>query len=355
EWNAMRLKRAGLLAASGLCLGFVLSWGGLGWAQSSPAGSSGYHLVKSIPVGGDGLWDYCIVDAGARRLYVSHTDRVVVLNADTDAIVGEIPDTTGVHGIALAADLGRGFTSDGQANSITIFNLKSLGTIATVASGGKNPDSIFYDAATKRVITFNGKSGSATAINARDGKVLGTFDVGGKPEFAAGAGDGRVFVNIEDKSQILQIDMRKLAILNRWSIAPCEEPSGLAMDKKNRRLFSVCHNNVMAVVDADNGKVVATPAIGDGPDAAGFDPATRLAFSSNGGSGTITVVHEDSPDQYRVIENVPTQKYARTMAVDYRTHNIFLPTGVFEGAIPPGAKRPPMKPGSFGVLLVSKK
>ncbi|MGH9700873.1 MAG: YncE family protein, partial [Candidatus Acidiferrales bacterium] len=188
-----------------------------------------------------------------------------------------------------------------------------------------------------------------------DGKVLGTFDVGGKPEFAAGAGDGRVFVNIEDKSQILQIDMRGLAILNRWSIAPCEEPSGLAMDKKNRRLFSVCHNNVMAVVDADNGKVVATPAIGDGPDAAGFDPATRLAFSSNGGSGTITVVHEDSPDQYRVIENVPTQKYARTMAVDYRTHNIFLPTGVFEGAIPPGAKRPPMKPGSFGVLLVSKK
>lgn len=317
-------------------------------------GPSGYHVVKSIPIGGDGGWDYCIVDSEARRVYVSHATHVVVLDADTDAIVGDIPDTQGVHGIALARDLGRGFVSDGRANTVTIFDLKTLKTIASVGTGGQNPDAIFYDTASKRVFAFNGRSGNVTAINGVDGSVAAMFPVGGKPEFAVGAGDGHVFVNIEDKSELAEIDAQKLTVMHRWPLAPCKEPSGLAMDAKTRRLFAVCDNNVMAVVDANTGKVIATPKIGDDPDAAGFDPETHLAFSSNGGSGTLTVVREDSPEKFTVVEDVPTKKYARTMAIDFKTHNIFLPVADFEAVTPPGQRRPPMKANSFGVLLVGK-
>ncbi|MGA7917602.1 MAG: YncE family protein [Candidatus Acidiferrales bacterium] len=315
-------------------------------------GPSGYHVVKSIPIGGDGGWDYCIVDSEARRVYVSHATHVVVLDADTDAIVGDIPDTEGVHGIALARDLGRGFVSDGRANTVTIFDLKTLKTISSVGTGGQNPDAIFYDAASKRVFAFNGRSGSVTAINGVDGSVAAMFPIGGKPEFAVGAGDGHVFVNIEDKSELAEIDAQKLTVLHRWPLAPCKSPSGLAMDAKNRRLFAVCDNNVMAVVNADTGKVIATPMIGDDPDAAGFDPETHLAFSSNGGSGTLTVVREDSPEKFTVVEDVHTKKYARTMAIDFKTHNIFLPVADFEAVTPPGQRRPPIKANSFEVLLV---
>jgi DNA-binding beta-propeller fold protein YncE len=317
-------------------------------------GPSGYQVVKSIPIGGDGGWDYCIVDSNARRVYVSHATHVVVLDADTDAIVGDIPDTQGVHGIVLASDLGRGFVSNGRANTVTIFDLKTLKTISTVGTGGQNPDAIFYDAASKRVFAFNGRSASVTAINGVDGSVVKMFPLGGKPEFAVGSGNGHVFVNIEDKSELLEIDAQNLAVTQRWPLAPCKEPSGLAMDTKNRRLFAVCDNNMMAVVNAENGKVIATPKIGDDPDAAGFDPEMQLAFSSNGGSGTLTVVHEDSADKFSVIEDVPTKKYARTMAIDFKTHNIFLPVAEFEEVTPQGERRPPMKPNSFQVLLVSK-
>jgi DNA-binding beta-propeller fold protein YncE len=317
-------------------------------------GPSGYQVVKSIPIGGDGGWDYCIVDSNARRVYVSHATHVVVLDADTDAIVGDIPDTQGVHGIVLASDLGRGFVSNGRANTVTIFDLKTLKTISTVGTGGQNPDAIFYDAASKRVFAFNGRSASVTAINGVDGSVVKMFPLGGKPEFAVGSGNGHVFVNIEDKSELLEIDAQNLAVTQRWPLAPCKEPSGLAMDTKNRRLFAVCDNNMMAVVNAENGKVIATPKIGDDPDAAGFDPEMQLAFSSNGGSGTLTVVHEDSADKFSVVEDVPTKKYARTMAIDFKTHNIFLPVAEFEEVTPQGERRPPMKPNSFQVLLVSK-
>jgi DNA-binding beta-propeller fold protein YncE len=317
-------------------------------------GPSGYQVVKSIPIGGDGGWDYCIVDSNARRVYVSHATHVVVLDADTDAIVGDIPDTQGVHGIVLASDLGRGFVSNGRANTVTIFDLKTLKTISTVGTGGQNPDAIFYDAASKRVFAFNGRSASVTAINGVDGSVVKMFPLGGKPEFAVGSGNGHVFVNIEDKSELLEIDAQNLAVTQRWPLAPCKEPSGLAMDTKNRRLFAVCDNNMMAVVNAENGKVIATPKIGDDPDAAGFDPEMQLAFSSNGGSGTLTVVHEDSADKFSVVEDVPTKKYARTMAIDFKTHNIFLPVAEFEEVTPQGERRPPMKPNSFQMLLVSK-
>jgi DNA-binding beta-propeller fold protein YncE len=323
-------------------------------ALAVPPGPSGYHVVKTIPIGGAGKWDYCVVDAAARRVYVSHGTHVVVLDADSNAVVGDIPDTLGVHGIALAPDLGRGFTSNGRANTVTIFDLKTLKAISTVKSGGVNPDAIYYHAVSKRVFAFNGRSANAIAIDAADGKVAGTIPLGGKPEFAVGDDQGHVYVNIEDKSQLLEIDAQKLSVLHRWPLAGCKEPSGLAIDQKNRRLFSVCGNKKMMVVNADTGKVVATPAIGRDPDAAGFDPDTQLAFSSNGESGDLTIIHQDSADKYTVVETISTKKYARTMAIDSKTHNIFLPVSDFESTIPKGEDEPPMKPNTFGVLLVGK-
>jgi DNA-binding beta-propeller fold protein YncE len=322
-------------------------------AQAAP-GASGYHVVKTIPIGGNGRWDYCVVDSAARRLYVSHGTHVVVLDADSGALVGDIPNTLGVHGVALAPDLGRGFITAGRANTIIIFDLKTLKTLGTVKSGGMNPDAVYYDAGSKRVFAFNGQSANAIAINASDGKVAGTIPVGGKPEFAAGDDQGHVFVNIEDKSQLLVIDVQKLSVIHRWPLAGCKEPSGLAFDQRNRRLFSVCANKKMMVVNADTGAVVASPSIGEDPDAAGFDPDTQLVFSSNGESGDLTVIHEDSPDKYTVVETVPTKKYARTMAIDSKTHNIFLPISDFEPVAPKGEEEPPMKPNTFGVLLVGR-
>jgi DNA-binding beta-propeller fold protein YncE len=204
------------------------------------------------------------------------------------------------------------------------------------------------------VIAFNGKSANATAIDASTGKVAGMITVGGKPEFAAGDNQGHVFVNIEDKSLLLEIDAQKLTVVHRWPLTGCKEPSGLAFDQKNHRLFSVCGNKKMMVVNSETGKIVATVAIGEDPDAAGFDPGTQLVFSSNGESGDLTVIHEDSADQYTVLETVPTKKYARTMAIDLKTHNIFLPVAEFEPVKPKGEEEPPMKPNSFEVLLVGK-
>ncbi len=323
------------------------------FAQAAP-GPSGYHILKTVPIGGKGSWDYCVVDSAARRVYVSHGNHVVVLDVDSGVVVGDIPNTLGVHGIALATDLNRGFITAGRANTIIIFDLKTLKTIDTVKARGLNPDAVYYDTGSKRVFAFNGGSANAVAINAADGKVAGMIAVGGKPEFAAGDDKGHVFVNVEDKSQLLEIDAQKLSVLHRWPLAGCKEPSGLAFDQKNRRLFSVCGNKKMMVVNADTGEVVATVTIGEDPDAAGYDPDTQLVFSSNGESGDLTVIHQDSADKYTILENVPTSKYARTMAVDFSTHSIFLPFAEFEPVTPKGEEEPPMKPNSFGVLLVGR-
>ena len=308
-----------------------------------------YRVTKTIAVGGDEGWDYLTVDSGARRLYVSHGSRVVVIDTDSNAVVGEIPDTQGVHGIAIASDAGRGFTSNGRANTVTIFDLKTLKTLGTVKAG-TNPDAIVYDPATKRVFTLNGRSQDATAINAADGAVAGTLALGGKPEFAVADGKGSIFVNIEDKSELVEFDSQKLAVLHRWPLAPCEEPSGLAADWKSRRLFAGCSNKLMAVINADNGKVVATVPIGEGVDANAFDPGTNFAFASTG-DGNVTVAHEESPDKYTVVETVPTRKSARTMALDLKTHTLFLSAADFE-APAQGERRGKMKPGSFVVLRV---
>lgn len=341
-----RSVRITLFAAS-----IALSLTGMFAPQTSAQGKSGYHVMKTLPVGGDDGWDYVALDADARRVYVSHGVHTVVLDADSGAAVGDIPDTQGVHGIAIASDLGRGFTSNGRANTVTVFDLKTLKTITTVKVGA-NPDAIAYDSGTKRVFTMNGRSQDATAVNATDGTVVGTITLGGKPEFVVSDGKGSMFVNIEDKSELVQFDPQKLTVQNRWSLSPCEEPSGLAMDRATRRLFAGCGNKMVAVINADTGKVVATPAIGDGVDANAFDPATNFVFSSNG-EGTLTVIHEDSPDNYTVVENVATKKSARTMGLDLKSHHIFLPAADFD---PPaaGERRGKMQPGSFVVLVVGK-
>jgi DNA-binding beta-propeller fold protein YncE len=345
---AMQKLRNFLLLSLLLLAAIAVCANKLGAAQ---AGNGKYKVTKTIAVGGDEGWDYVTVDSAERRLYVSHGSHVVVLDADSDTIVGDIPDTQGVHGIAIAADAGRGFTSNGRANTVTMFDLKTLKTIGTVKTG-TNPDAIIYDPATKRVFTMNGRSQDTTAINAADGTVAGTLALGGKPEFAVAAGDGTIFVNIEDKSELVHFDAQKLVVLNRWPMAPCQEPSGLAGDLKTHRLFAGCDNKLMAVISMEDGKVVATVPIGDGVDANAFDPESNLAFASTG-DGNLSVVHEDSPNKYSTVASVPTKKSARTMGLDLKTHKIYLPAADFDPPAP-GERRGKIKAGSFVVLVVAK-
>jgi DNA-binding beta-propeller fold protein YncE len=320
-------------------------------AATPAPGASGYHLAKTVPVPGDEGWDYALVDSEARRVYISHGSHVVVLNADTYAIEGDVPETPGVHGIAVAPDLGRGFISAGRANTAVIFDLKTLKTLGS-AKTDANPDAIIYDPASKRVFTFNGRGKNATAINAADGSVVGTIPLNDKPEFALADGKGSVFVNGEDTSNLIAIDSQSLKETHRWPLAPCKSPSGMAGDLKTRRLFSVCDDKVGVVTDADTGKVVAQTEICSGPDAAAFDPSANYFFASCG-DGTLTVIHEDSADKYSVVDTVATKRSARTMALDLKTHTIFLPSAEFEPPAP-GERRGKMKPGSFAILLVTK-
>ena len=326
-------------------------------AVALAATGPGYRVVTTYKLGGEGGWDYLITDADARRTYISRGTHVVVIDTDTGKSVGDIADTPGVHGIALAPELGRGFTSNGREGTVSIFDIKTLATNSKVKVG-ENPDAILYDPASKRVFTFNGRSQDSTAIDAATGKVVGTIKLDGKPEFAATDAKGGIWVNIEDKSELVAIDPNKLEVKAKWPLAPCTEPSGLAIDRKNRRLFAGCDNKMMAVVDADSGKVLATPPIGDGVDATAFDPETGLAFASCGGDGVLTVVREDSPDKFSVAENVPTQKGARTMALDTKTHKVFVVTAQFGPRPAPTADnphpRPAILPDSFVVLVVGK-
>ena len=340
------IMRGALLASLALLIG----------GASLAAASPGYKVVNTYKVGGDGGWDYLTTDAAARRLYISRATHVIVLDLDSGKTLGDIADTPGVHGIALAPELGRGFISNGREGTVSIFDLKTLATISKV-NVGENPDAILYDPATQRVFTFNGRSQDSTAIDAAKGTVLGTIKLDGKPEFAASDGKGEIFVNIEDKSELTAIDPSKLVVKSTWPLTPCESPSGLAMDRKNRRLFVGCENKMMAVVNADTGKVLATPAIGEGVDATAFDDEAGLAFASCG-EGVLTVVREESPDKFSVAENVPTQPGARTLALDSKTHNVFVVTAKF--GPPPAATadnphpRRTILPDSFVVLVVSK-
>jgi YVTN family beta-propeller protein len=280
-----------------------------------------------------------------------------VLDADSGKIAGEIPHTDGVHGIAIAADLGRGYTSNGKANSVTVFDLKTLKSINEVKIDGQNPDVILYEQGKHRLYTFNGRSNDASVLDAKTLAPIGTIALGGKPEFAVSDGHGRMYVNIEDKAELAVVDESALKVVATWPLESCEEPTGLAFDEAHHRLFSVCQNEKMIVTDSTNGHRVASVPIGEGPDGAVFDASRALVFSSNGAAGTLTIIHEDDLEHFHVVDNVATQKSARTLALDAKTHRLFLPAAEF-GTTPAATTeqpkpRPTMVPDTFSVLVVS--
>ncbi|HXP48859.1 MAG TPA: YncE family protein, partial [Bacteroidia bacterium] len=314
-----------------------------------------HKVVKKIDVGGEGGWDYLALDEPAQHLFLSHGNVVSVVDLKTDKVLTTIPDTKGVHGIAIANDLNKGFISNGRDTSITVFDLKTLAIIEKVKIKGINPDAILYDGFSHKVFAYNGRSHDATVLDAKTDKVIETIQLGGKPEFSATDEKGTVFVNIEDKNSIVAIDAATLKVKNIWSIAPGEEPTGLAIDTKTHRLFAVCGNKLMIVVNYDNGKVVTTLPIGDGCDGVAYDQAVNLAFSSNG-EGTVTVVKQENDNSYKVVETIPTQKRARTITINKTKHQLYLPIAEFgekpEATVENPKPRAAIKPNTFGVLVI---
>lgn len=326
--------------------------------SSSCFAQTKYEITSKIHVEGEGGWDYITMDEAASRLYVSHGNAVNVVNVVNNELIGTIHDTKGVHGIALAKDLDKGFISNGRDTSVTVIDLKTLSFITKIKVTGNNPDAILYDPFSHKVFTFNGRSSNSTVIDAITNKVIGTISLIGKPEFSVTDLKGKIFVNIEDKSSISEIDVNTLKVVKTWSIAPGEEPSGLAIDLKNHRLFSVCGNKLMVVSDFESGKVITTVKIGDNVDGVSFDPVLNRIYSSNG-EGTMTVIQEKDANTYSVLENFPTQKGARTITLDSKTHKIYLPTAEYGETPPPTAQnshpRATIKPNSFTVLEVGLK
>jgi YVTN family beta-propeller protein len=337
-----------------VCLAFVLQCAAARAQQ--PKSPSGYHVINRFKLGGEGGWDYLTFDAKGGRLFISRSTHVMVVDAEKGAVLGDIPDTQGVHGIALVEELSKGYTSNGRTSSVTVFDLKTLKVLKQI-SVGKNPDAIIYDASSKRVFTMNGASNDATAIDTKTDTVAGTIPLEGRPEFAVSDERGHVFVNLEDKGVVVEFDPSKLSVLARWPIAPGEEPSGLAIDRKHSRLFSTGANKTLVVLNSETGKVVETLPIGGNVDGAMFDPETGLAFSSNG-DGTLTVIREDSPDKFTVVENVTTQRGARTLALDAKTHRVFLVTAEFGPPPAPTPERPRPRPsilpGTFTLIVVGR-
>lgn len=314
-----------------------------------------YHLLKEIPVAGDGRWDYVASDDAAHRLYVSHEEKIVVIDTQKDAVIGEIADTPGVHGFAIAPDLKRGFSSNGQEAKASIVDLTTLKTVAKVDTG-KDPDCIVYASVPHEVYTFNGKDDSATVFDAKTGNVVATIALPGAPEFAVyDAASNLVYNNIEDKSELVVIDAKTHQIVNTWPLAPGTTPSGLAMDHENRRLIIGCRNQLMLMMDATNGHILSTVPIGERVDANAFDPAGQLAFSSNG-DGTLTVAYADKPNKLVVMQELITQKGARTMALDLLTEKLYLPVADLQPLAPgdPPTTRPPPVPGTFKILVYGK-
>lgn len=317
-----------------------------------------YSIVKTIHLAGNGGWDYLSIDETTGRLFISHGTVVNVVDTKTGNLVGTIQNTPGVHGIAFAPELNKGFISVGKDTSVTVFNLKTLEFIARIKVTGNNPDAIMFDPFSQKVFTFNGRSANATAIDVKTNQVVGTISFEGKPEFPVSDENGKIYVNIEDKSLISVINTNTLKVEQSWSIAPGEEPSGLAFNKITNRLFSVCSNKLLVVVDSQNGKIVATLPIGDGCDGVKFDPELKRIYTSNG-EGTMTIIQEEDANTFKVIENLPTQSGARTLAVDLKTHHIYLPTAEYLPAPEPTKDNPrprkPIKPDTFVVLEIASK
>ncbi len=330
-------------------------------ASSAIAGEAGKttptdSVLRRFALGGAGGWDDLSVDSVAHRLYLSRSDRVIVVDTISGKAVGEITGLSGVHGIALVPELHAGFISSGKTDIVTAFDTLTLKTSGDVKLSGKGPDLMLYEPASKRVMAFNGHSANVSLIDPSTRTEVGTVALDGKPEFARADGNGHVFVNIEDKAELSEIDPQAAKVLSTWKLEGCEEPSGLAMDLAHHRAFSVCQNGRMVVTDTGSGKHVADVAIGVGPDGAAFDAARALVFSPNGQDGTLTVVHADDADHYRVVATVPTQKSARTIVLDETSHRLYLPAAEFDPlpANAPPHTRPPMKPDSFVVLEVGE-
>jgi YVTN family beta-propeller protein len=330
-----------------------------GTLATAPAGAqkSSYHVVATHRLGGDGGWDYIALDTLHDRLFIARSDRLMVVDADKGTLLSEIPGFDRAHGIAFSYATGHGFATSGADSTVTMFDLATLKVLARTMVGADD-DAILYDPATTHVLTMNGDAHSASVIDAASGKRIGTIPLGGQPEFAVSDGAGRVYVNLEDRGAIVELNPGTMKVTRRWSIAPCESPTGLAIDVAHERLFSVCRNRIMAISDVAAGKVIATVPIGAGVDGARFDPATGDAFASNG-DGSLTVVHESSPDDFQVMQTVPTMSGARTMELDLRNHRVYVVGAKFgEAAARPDAsnprRRPPMVPGSFTLLVLAR-
>ncbi len=345
------MRHRNMAVITGATLGLAVSLLLAGFARALPASpdSSGYHIIKKIVTGGTEGWDYISMDNDARLAYIGREDHVDVVNVDTGKVVGKVTGLEGTSGLLPLPEFGRGYAMNGDAGSVVIVDLKTLAKIGTVKAG-KDPDSFTYEPVTKRVFVMNSSGASATVINAKDGTLAGTVVLGGQPEAAVSDGKGKVYVNITDKDQIVEVDAETMKVTHRWPLVQGTGPSGLAMDRKNRRLFSACDNQRMVIMDADSGKVIAALRTGAGTDGAGFDPETMNAFASAGGAGTLTIIHEDSPDSFKVLEELDTQSGARTMTVDMKTHNVLTVTARHGH----GATHDKVLPDSFVVLVIGK-
>ena len=326
---------------------------GLAYAAPAP----GFKVAHVITLGGEGGWDYVSLDAASHHLFVPRSRHVMVVDVTTDSIVGDIPNTPGVHGVAVAPEANHGFTSNGRDSSVSVFNLKTFEVIGRVKLDARGPDDVQYDAVSQRVFSFNAGSNNATAIDAATDSIAGLVALGGRPESASADGKGRMYVNLEDSSAVVAFDTRTLKVVSRWPLAPGEGPTGFAIDRVHRRTFSGCANQKLIVLDADNGHVVADLPIGKNVDGVAFDATRQLVLCSNG-EGTLTVIHEDAPDHYTVVETAATQAGGRTLALDETTGTVYIPTSEFG---PPPAPtdqrphpRPSLVPGSFKVLVVKR-
>ncbi len=351
--SRQKLARWVRLASPMICLALIA-----GVVVYAAPQAGGYKVAKRMQIGGDGGWDYMLMDPPTHRLFVARGSHFQVVDVTTGKVIGDIAiaNSTNSHGLALATDLGKGFTSNGDANTVSVIDLKTLKATSVIDIPGKNPDSIRYDPATKKVFTFNGKSMDSTVIDATTNKVVGRVDLKGKPEEAVVDGNGNVWVNLEDKSTIEEFDAKSYAIKGSWPLAPCDGPSAMAYDSAHKRIFVAC-DKVMVVVNADNGKVVAAPPIGGDPDGNGYDPGTGMAFASCR-DGFVSVIHQDSPDKYTVVGNINTQVGTRTMTLDPTTHMVYTETADFKPAAAPTPDNPRPRPtpiaGSFVILEIGK-
>jgi len=335
-------------------VGFALAIGGLTLAGAAASQEPEYHVAKTFTLGGDGGWDYLAIDTVHNHLFIARSNRFMVLDLSTGALITELPGMSRAHGVAFAYAAGHGFATSGGDSTVTMFDLATLRVLGKTVAGD-DADALLYDPATDRVYTFNGDAHSAGVIDPVSGKRVGTIDLGSKPESGVTTEDGKLYVNLEEAGEVGEIDAENMRLARHWSIAPCEAPTGMALDAEHHRLFSACRNGVIAVSDPVAGRLVTTAPIDAGPDGAGFDPATQLVFASSG-EGTLNVIHEDSPDHYSVVGAIPTMRGARTMTLDYRTHVVYTASAQFE-EVPAGStqgarRRPPMVPNTFALLVI---